>query len=227
MKKTIGIVVILVAMLIILTGCSVNIDYQVKVNANGTGEISYIYGYSKDTLESLQTTSADLVKSMKEQAEENGYTTEEYKDDNMEGFKATKVLKDISKEFSFTEAFGDENVEDKEGQEIIIDRELFTIKVKQDAEIDLTSVEDVKSAVNIKYTVKLPVNVKSSNAKEVSKDKKTATWELTPGEVNKIEFVASGLNVASTLSIVFLVAVFAAGIVYFVLFFKKKKETNE
>ena len=43
MKKTIGIITILIVMLTVLTGCSVNVDYEVKINSNGSGEITYIY----------------------------------------------------------------------------------------------------------------------------------------------------------------------------------------
>ena len=172
----------------------------------------------------MQTTSDQLVKSQKEQAEKNGYKTEEYKDDKIEGFKATKHLNDISKEFSIEE-FGEEYI-NKEKSEITINKSLFKTQIKQNIEVDLTELNDVQSAVDIKYTVKLPVKIGTNNATEVLQDGRTASWKLNPGQVNSIEFVASGINVSSIICFVLLVAIVIAGIVYFIIFFKKKRETK-
>ena len=75
MKKTLVLIVTLLISLIMLTGC-VNINYEVKVNKNGSGDVSYLYGFSKETVESLQISPKDMMESTKEQAEKNGYTTE-------------------------------------------------------------------------------------------------------------------------------------------------------
>jgi len=224
MKKTIGMVLILIATLIVLTGCSIDIDYEVRINSNGSGEISYIYGYSKDTLESLQTPSDQLVKKQKEQAEEHGYKTEEYKDDKIEGFIATKHIKDITKEFDLKE-FGDDYI-DKDKSIMTINKSLFKTEIYQKTEVDLVSLNDVQSAVNIKYTVKLPVKVHSNNATEVSNNGMTAVWKLNPGEVNIIEFTASGINVSSIIFFILLIAIIIACVLYFVMFFNKKKEVK-
>ena len=53
MKKRIGLIIMLIVILVALTGC-VNVDYEVEVNKNGSGEISYIFGFSKETLNNLQ-----------------------------------------------------------------------------------------------------------------------------------------------------------------------------
>ena len=46
MKKTIGLIVTLLITLVMLTGC-VNVNYEVKVNKNGSGDISYVYALFK------------------------------------------------------------------------------------------------------------------------------------------------------------------------------------
>lgn len=227
MKKTIGIIVVLIITLIILTGCSVNVNYEVKVNKDGSGDISYVYGFSKDTLESLQTSAEDLVASMKEQAENSEYKTEYYEDDEIAGFKASKHLNDLSKEFSLKEAFGKEYVNEDEGKTgIKINKSLFKTKIIQESQIDLTSMKDIQAAVKMKYTVKLPVKLKTNNATQVEKDGKTATWELIPGEVNSVEYVASGINLLPILIIILVVCLVVAALVYYFIFFKKKKVTK-
>ena len=228
MKKTIGIIAILVLALIVLTGCSINVNYDVKINKDGSGDISYIYGFSKDTLENLQTSAEDLVANMKEQAETSQYTTEYYEDDSIEGFKATKHLDDISKEFSLKEAFGEEYVKEDENKNgIIITKNLFKTQIIQETEVDLTSMKDIQTVVEMKYTVELPVKIKASNANEVEKNGKTATWNLTPGEVNKIEYTASGINLLQIVILILLIAIIVAALVYYFVFFKKKKEETK
>ena len=195
MKKTIGIIITLVLALLVFTGCSVNVDYEVKVNKDGSGEIAYIYGFSKETLESLQVKAEDMVASMKGQAEESDYTTEYYEDDELAGFKARKHIENLEKDFSLQEAFGEEYVKDNESNKIVVKSGLLLTKVSQKGEIDLTSMDDnMKDIVKMRYTVKLPVNVSKSNATEVSKDKKELTWDLVAGEVNTIEYNAKGFN---------------------------------
>ena len=48
MKKTIGLIVVLAIVMIMLTGC-VNVNYEVKVNKDGSGDISYLYVFSKES----------------------------------------------------------------------------------------------------------------------------------------------------------------------------------
>lgn len=223
MKKTIGLIVTLVIALVMLTGC-VNVNYEVKVNKDGTGEISYLYVFSKDSLNSLQVSAEDMVKTMKEQAEKNGYNTEIYEDDTSAGFKASKHLNNLTEDFSLQEAFGEEYVKDNEEEKdnrIKIKNNLFRTTIAQDAEIDLTGMKDIATIVTMNYTVKLPVKANSNNATEVSKNGKELTWNLTGGEINKIEYLATGINVLPIVLIVLLVII-AIGVVLYLLVFRKK-----
>ena len=175
----------------------------------------------------MQTSAEDLVASMKEQAENSEYKTEYYEDDEIAGFKASKHLNDLSKEFSLKEAFGKEYVNEDEGKTgIKINKSLFKTKIIQESQIDLTSMKDIQAAVKMKYTVKLPVKLKTNNATQVEKDGKTATWELIPGEVNSVEYVASGINLLPILIIILVVCLVVAALVYYFIFFKKKKVTK-
>lgn len=223
MKKTIGLVMALILVLISLTGC-VNINYEVKVNKNGSGDISYIYGFSKETLNSLQMTAEDMVKSMKEQATESNYTVETYEDDEIAGFKAQKHVDDLSSEMSMQEAFGEEYVKEKEGNGINIKKSLFTREYSQNVQIDLTSLSELGDSVKMTYRVTLPAKSKTNNATEVNG--KELTWNLKAGEVNQIEFTATGINILPIIIIVLVVLVVAGAVITFVIL-KKKKGTKK
>lgn len=225
MKKTIGLISMLLIMLVTLTGC-VNVDYEVKVNKDGSGDISYIYGFSKKTLESLQVTAEDMVESMKEQAEEGKYTVENYENEEITGFKATKHLEDLTKDFSLQEAFGEDYVKDNENNGIKIERGLFITKYSQNAEIDLTNMEDLAGNVKMTYKVNLPSKVKSNNATKISENNKELTWDLTAGEINKVEFVAQGVNVLPIAIIVAIVVIVVIAVIILFIILKKKHATK-
>jgi len=224
MKKIIGLITMLLIMLVTLTGC-VSVDYEVKVNNDGSGDISYIYGFSKKTLESLQVTAEDMIESMKEQAEESQYEVENYENEEISGFKATKHIEDLTKDFSLQEAFGEEYVKDEENNGIKIERSLFITKYSQNAEIDLTNMEDLAGNVKMTYKVNLPAKAKTNNATKVSENNKELTWDLKAGEINKVEFVAQGVNILPIAIIVAIVAIVVTGGILFIIL-KKKHATK-
>ncbi len=226
MKKTIGLISMLLIILVALTGC-VNVNYEVEVNKDGSGDISYIYGFSKETLKDLPISTDDMVESMKEQAEENAYVVEAYENDEISGFKASKHIEDLSKDFSLQEAFGEEYVKDTENNGIKIEKGLFITKYSQNAEIDLTSMKDLSGNVDMTYKVKLPAKAKTNNATEVSKNSKELTWKLTAGEINNVEFVAQEMNVLAIIITVIIIAAVVAGIVILFIVLKKKHATKK
>lgn len=226
MKKTIGIITILIMMLIGLTGC-LNIDYEVVIKSNGSGEISYVCGISKEALQSVDTTSEEFLSSLRKQAEDNKYKTTNYEDEKVEGFKATKKIKDITKDLSLEEAFGKSYIEDKEENAIRINKNFYNVQISQNAKIDLTSLDDMESIVQMTYKVRLPIKATSSNATEVSKNHKVLTWKLVGGQINNIEFTANKVNTTPIICIVLLLLIIIAAVVYLVIYIKKKKVTKE
>ena len=199
MKKTIALIILLIAMLIALTGCA-EINYEVEVNKDGSGEISYIYGISKEVLTKLNVSADEVVSSMKEQAEESAYTVETYEDENIAGFKANKHIEDLSKDFSLQEAFGEEYVKDTKENGIKIEESLFFTTYSQNAQLDLTTLDEEEQGITMTYQVKLPVKAKTNNASEVLDNGKTLKWNLTGGEINKIEFVAQEVTLKALTS---------------------------
>lgn len=142
MNKTIKLIIMLVIMIVALTGC-VSVDYQVTINEDGSGNITYIYGFEKSKIESLGMTVDELVENLKTEAMNNQYEVEKYENDTIGGFKASKNVKDITTEVSLEEAFGEEYVKGSEENQIKIvnedvKRNFSQTRYSQKAEVDLT-----------------------------------------------------------------------------------------
>lgn len=222
MKKTIGLIIMIIVMLVALTGCA-EINYEVEVHKDGSGEITYIYGISKEVLEQLNVSAEDVISSMKEQAEESSYIVEAYEDENISGFKANKHVEDLTKDFSLQEAFGEEYVKDTENNGIKVEKTFLVTKYSQNAELDLTNVSDTN--IKMIYKIKLPTGVKTSNASAVSENEKELTWNLKSGEINEVEFVAKQINILPVVIMLLVICIVVAILVFIIL--KKKHATKK
>lgn len=231
--KNIAIITILGIILFTLTGCA-NVNYDIKLNKDGSADISYVMGYDKSFLASMgvETTSVkndDSLNDMKKEAEENGYTIEDYEDETTFGFKASKHVNNIQEEFDL-----DNITEDgKESNKIMYEKTVLKMKYSQDAKVDLTDMfEDnnamlkaIVSQMKISYKITLPFKAGSNNATTVSEDGKTLEWNLKAGEVNEIEFEASqdyGMYALTALALVLVIVATVA-----VSLSKKAKKTVE
>mgnify|MGYP003292940142 CR=1 FL=1 len=216
MKKTIGLIIILIIMLITLTGCA-EVNYEIEINEDGSGEITYIYGVEKGKIGGAEDLVEQFVGTFKEQAEESGYKVEVYENQEISGFKANKHLNDLEKEFSLEEAFGEEYVKDTENNKIKIEKNFWTTRYSQNTELDLTKLNDTN--IEMTYKIKIPIEAKTSNASETIGN--VLTWNLKSGKINKIEFVAEKINM---LPIAIISAVAVVIIVITVIIIKTRKK---
>lgn len=194
--KSITLVAFFILLLFVLTGCA-NVNYEIKLEKDGSGDVSYIMGYDKSFLSSMQVSIEDLQNDdsfdeMKQEATKTGYTVEAYEDDNTYGFKAFKHVNNIQNEFSI------EPGSDKDDG-IKYEKTLLKTKYSQDAAVDLADVtgsaEDaltkaVLGQIKITYKIVLPFKAGDNNATLVSEDGKTLEWTLKVGQTNEIKFVA-------------------------------------
>lgn len=238
MKKTlknIAIIAILTIILLTLTGCA-NINYDIKLNEDGSGDIAYTMGYDKSFLKSMgvETTSVkndDSLNDMKKEAEAKGYTIEDYEDDNTYGFKASKHVNNIQEEFNMNDEVSDNN---EEVERIIYEKTLLKTKYSQDSKIDLTNMEEDEDAailkalmaqMKISYRITLPFKATSNNATTVSEDGKTLEWVLKVGEINEIKFeAAKDYGMYALLGLAVVLVIVAAGSV---ILSRKAKKTAE
>lgn len=227
MKKTIGLIVLLLFTLVTLSGCA-QVNYEIEINKNGTGTIFCSYEISKKELGEKAALLQGAAESMKGKVEENGYIVELYEDDDVKGFKGSKKLNDITKDFSLEEVFevfenfGKKYVEDTEENGIKIEKTLFKTKYSQKAVVDLT---DIGTEIDMEYSMKLPAKSRTNNATKVSEDGKTLTWEIKVGETNNIEFVSEQINLLPIIVIGIVVIAIVAITVIIIL--KKKHTTNK
>ncbi len=225
MKKVLSLIAIMIVLVIGLTGC-VNVNYEVTLNKDGTADIAYVYGIEKSALQQLGSTAEGLTEEMKQNAEESEYEIEAYSDDTMEGFRAKKHIENLS-DISLAEAFGEEYVTDSEENQFKIDKEGLKTVYSQNANIDLSSMDDnTSSMVKMKYTVKLPTKVGDNNASEVSNDGKTLTWNLEAGKINEINFTATSSSPVVTIAIIVIAALIII-VVAVVIIKKLKKDRKE
>ncbi len=241
MVKELLIILVVVVMVICLSGCA-RVNYEVSVNKNGSADVSYVMGYDKEFLNSMGVTEEDLgadaFDDMKNKAIEDGYAIEDYNDDNIAGFKASKHFDNIS-DFKMNNV-GDTKIAQKDqNNEILFEKILLNTKVSQNSKIDLTSIKNesgdnetsnimnmVLRQMKFSYKVTLPFKVGNNNATTVSEDGKVLEWILTPGEVNEVNFEASeNLNTILIGGIICLVVIIVLIIV--VMGTKNKNKNNK
>lgn len=189
MKKTLSIIVLLLIMIIALSGCA-KVDYSTTIKSDGSGEITYICAMNKTLIENLGKNNASATYDLRTKAESAGYSIEDYEDEEMAGFKASKKVDDITNKSYILELF-EQYVENGEESKINIKNHLFGKTYSQKAIINLESVEQLKElGAKVSYTVNLPTKVSKTNANNISKDKKTITWNIDFGTTEEISFVA-------------------------------------
>lgn len=226
MKKTLTLVVTLLLLTIMLSGCA-KIDYQIKINKDGSGEIAYIYGIDKTIIKSTGQTKEKIVEKQQKNAEESGYEIEPYEDNQIAGFKATKMIEDLSNGSVLLEIFKDKYIPEKEASKINIKKATFGKKYSQKTIIDLSSLQEFKElAPTIKYTINLPTKVTKTNANEISTDKKVISWNLVAGEKNEINFEADSGRLYRITTIVLLVIILISVVVFILLKNIKNNDKN-
>lgn len=204
MKKTLksAILLVIVSMLLfVLTGCA-NVNYEIKLSKDGSGEVSYIMGYDKSFLNSMGATKEDLegddtLDEMQDEARQEGYTIEKFEDNNTYGFKASKHVNNIQEEFDFDDIVEEDSIKDNR---IIFEESFLKTKYSQNAILDLSMDEEdeedaltnmMMSQIDVSYKITLPFKAGENNATTVSEDGKTLEWVLKAGQVNEIKFEAT------------------------------------
>lgn len=243
MVKEILVALIAAIVVICLSGCA-RVNYEVNVNKDGSADVSYVMGYDKEFLNSMGVSEDDLgedaFEDMKKDATDDGYQIEEYNDDQIAGFKASKHFDKMS-DFKLDGVANAEVSTEEANNEISFNKMLLDTKISQNAKLDLTEINssdedsEVSSITNMllgqmkfTYKVTLPFKASDNNATTVSEDGKTLEWTLTPGEVNEVRFEATeNLNTIVLACVVAAVAIVVVIIVVIGMSSKKKISKKE
>jgi len=228
-KRTLVALMILV-LTMILSGCA-SATIQLKINSDGSSDLNYKIGVEETTLGMMAGTGQDPFAQITENAKAKGFTTETYKEAGYAGVIAKKHLANVD-ELASLNLLGNE--EGLPG--LKIEKGFFETKYVIDGDFDLSSMKantgsesdamsnSIIQQFDVKYVLSMPEAIGKNNATSVSADKKTLTWQLKPGENNKIQMEAAVKNTANIAIVVGIIVVVLIGGV--LIGMKKKKPLN-
>ena len=172
-----------------LSGC-VRMKVGLDIKADGSADVSMNMGVANEVYSMLQSSESDPFAQAKQDADTNGYTLEEYDADGYKGIIMTANvpnLEEASKSDPYVEGITFTKQKNGLKQTMNLSGTLASVQsLKQnmgDSQIDA-------SQFDLKFTVTTPYPITSSNATEVSEDKRTATWDLAQTE--RIELICAG-----------------------------------
>lgn len=172
-----------------LSGC-VRMKVGLDIKADGSADMSVNVGVANEVYSMLQGSESDPFAQSKQEAETNGYTVEEYDADGYKGIIMTgnvPNLEEASSAGSYVE--GITFTKQKNGLKHTMNLSGTLASVQSLKQNMVDSQVDV-SQFDLTLTVTTPYPITSSNAAQVSEDKRTATWDLTQAE--RIELTCAG-----------------------------------
>ena len=196
MRKNIKLLMLILFVVSLLTGCA-NANYLVTINSDGSVDLRYALLFEKSLLQFSLIGSEDLdlnqnpVDRYEQYAKDKGYTTERITEGELEGFIATKKIKNLNKmELLNFESGSDviriteESYKYRKG----LFRNHYSIKLKLDRTPEIpegaeeymwepdTLTYAIMSSLDLKLTINLPSKPANSNAAIVENDGKTHIW---------------------------------------------------
>ena len=206
----------MIALLLLITGCQSKTEYKLVINEDKSMNFSYIVAVDNDIIgmlagntESTLTektiwATLDEATSDDDKIIEQGFTKERYETEELKGFRYQKKIMNIDN-LSGTEAISSfENVETIADQKLFVkDGDVYkaNFKVVQEDNTNLPTEEGSTSNLNIEggslnakdfldtsFVITFPEKPISHNATEVSDDGKTLTWNLLETENIQFEF---------------------------------------
>ena len=189
MKKKIIALCLVLVLVLSLTAC-IRFEATVKINKNGTADVSMLMAAS-DALASMgDGESIGLSEEEVAEYKAKGFEYEEYAD--VDAGYTGYILNRKGVDLQSGETKGDET-----GMESILDGEMFKVDGKH-VTIDFTPMSDSEYEESgsylsmlenyggyLKFNLELPVKPTKHNATTVSEDGKTLTWDMTKLKANE------------------------------------------
>ncbi len=243
--KKILLLAVMLVVAITFTGC-VNITCTLTLNEDGDADLVTSVLYSDQEF----SYNNEVIEKIKSSFEDKGYKVSDINENGMLGFSFTKDkirlsdLKNILIEEYNLDISAIDDIKYEKGflyNTYDIDSDIDLSKFINIGEIadgngKLISGEELQkefSHLSLKLIVKMDKGtILESNAKELSKDKKSAEWILIPGTVTSIDFNAmtsSMLPVVGTVIIlgVMLLITVSLLIIFTRMYIKRRKECND
>lgn len=227
---------ILFTFTILLTGCAEAIIH-VTANKDGSSDIEYKLNLNKSTLALLASSgTGDPLEEMKNSFKHKGFKVENYNTDQTTGVIAKKHFKTAEEVASFYNTNDLGNVGSM--PKVTVTKGFFIDKYVLDGDVDLSKMTSstgteqdlisnaMLSQIKMKFMLTLPVKTDSNNAAEVTDNGKTLSWNLVPGENNKIKLEASTPNIVSIAAVSAVTLGFTAIIIVIVILRIKNKNIS-
>jgi hypothetical protein len=219
-KKKISIV-LLSLLLFLLAGC-VKADIGVKVNKDGTADATFLFAVEKQMYSMMKGTADDPLPDMKSEMESEGFTVEDYEDEEYTGYKGTNTFEsfeELSVDFADTDA--PFSFEKEEG--------FFSTKyvVKGSFEGEENVPDEEKMFYNqfdLNFNLELPGTIGEHNADSVEGNQ--MSWELSLIETTDIHAESSSVNTGAIILIIAIAVVVIGGLLFFILKRKKPQQNN-
>ena len=183
--------IIALSLMLLVSGCS-NVNTTMKINKDKSMNLSYIISLDKNYLGNKTFNDLFSSKSINN-LENNGYSVTDYEDDNNFGYKISTNVKDIDTISSSEDlkinllSLLYSNVQD---ELYIFKRTDGVLKNQYEANFSVDLSEALQENPNIltnivttpvlsySFSLELPSEVITSNATNISADKKTLTWQF-------------------------------------------------
>lgn len=183
--------IIALSLVLLVSGCS-NVNTTMKINKDKSMNLSYIISLDKNYLGNKTFNDLFSSKSINN-LENNGYSVTDYEDDNNFGYKISTNVKDIDNISSSEDlkinllSLLYSNVQD---ELYIFKRTDGVLKNQYEANFSVDLSEALQENPNIltnmvttpvlsySFSLELPSEVITSNATNISADKKTLTWQF-------------------------------------------------
>lgn len=228
-KKVLAIILVLFTALL-LTGC-VQTVFTVKINPDMSGSLEMKVGILDEFSSMLG--SEDPFADITEQAQEQGFTSSNYKSDGYSGVVLKADVEDITDSSGPMKMFSSDIIlevtTNGAGKKVITlsgDMGDVAGSLESQAGMSLESIAEA-GKIDMRFIVELPYPATETNATSQSSDGKILTWDLT-----KISdgIHATAIETASESALLWIiiagVIIIAAVVIIFIVVNKKKKAKN-
>lgn len=244
MKKSLKVLFISLMIVLTTTSC-VKMNMSMEINKDKSMNFVLVEAFNEILLKQYNDDSIFKEKDLK-QYKENGFKVEKYSESSMIGYKFSKTFKNIDKISSDKNVKADLNSE--MSNLFIIKKGVFKntykanfsssnsnkitdeVKDKTDDESNNNfDYSSMMSGMEMKFVVKLPYKVLSTNATEVNDDGKKLTWnllELTDSD-NGMQFEFELYNMTNIyIAIIVVILLIVASIILIISSIKNKNSIN-
>jgi hypothetical protein len=189
---------------LVLSGC-IDVEYKLSINGDNSADVEYHVLMNPMFAGLMQGDSDENpLDSLRAVASANSYTISDVTSEDKTGFTAKKHIGDLTRALAEGDPFGkiSEAYPVEIGKGIKIEKGFFDTTYNIATDIDLTALDANKEdgstlasslavpmvqSMRFRFILSLPQKAKTTNASTSESDGRLLTWNLLPGQINKIQ----------------------------------------